>query len=123
LLFNVVGVLIFIGCLLLAKPLLDLAYYPIQLRVVDEVSRIEGRNEYAYIFNHEFGLFLGRALGCGLFLGIAYWCSGVAALKYALPVIALLQLLSIRVAGQIFRSLDAAGSTPAASLPGRITEA
>jgi YQGE family putative transporter len=110
LLFNAVGVLIFIGCLLLAKPLLDLAYYPIQLQVVDEVSRIEGRNEYAYIFNHEFGLFLGRAMGCGLFLGIAFWGSGVAALKYALPVIALLQLLSIWVARRILRGLPAASS-------------
>jgi MFS transporter, YQGE family, putative transporter len=42
LLFNAVGVLIFIGCLLLAKPLLDLAYYPIQLQVIDAVSRLEG---------------------------------------------------------------------------------
>jgi YQGE family putative transporter len=115
LLFNAVGVLIFIGCLLLAKPLLDLAYYPIQLQVVDVVSRLEGRNQYAYIFNHEFGLFTGRCLGCGLFLGIAYWWSGIAALKYALPVIALLQLLSLRVAGQISRSLDAVGSPSSAA--------
>jgi YQGE family putative transporter len=117
-----VGVLIFIGCLILAKPLLDLAYYPIQLQVVDAVSRIEGRSEYAYIFNHEFGLFTGRCLGCCLFLGIAYWWSGVAALKYALPVIALLQLLSIRVAGQISQGLEATGSTPAASPAGNISE-
>src|SRR4029077_8871389 len=87
-LFNAVGVLIFIACLLLAKPLLDLAYYPIQLKVIDAVSRLEGRNEYAYIFNHEFGLFLGRCIGCGLFLAIAYGWSGNAALKYALPVVA-----------------------------------
>jgi YQGE family putative transporter len=124
LLFNAVGVLIFIGCLLLAKPLLDLAYYPIQLQVVDGVSRLEGRNEYAYIFNHEFGLFTGRCLGCGLFLGIAYRCSGVAALKYALPVIAALQLLSIRVTGQISRGLAKAGKTSAAfSLTGNAKEA
>ena len=124
LLFNAVGVLIFIGCLLLAKPLLDVAYYPIQLQVVDTVSRIEGRNEYAYIFNHEFGLFAGRCLGCGLFLAIAYGWSGNAALKYALPVIALLQLLSIRVAGQISRGLDAAGTTsPAVSFTGHTSEA
>ena len=111
------GVLIFIGCLLLAKPLLDLAYYPIQLQVVDVVSHIEGRNEYAYSFNHEFGLFLGRGLGCCLFLGIVFWGSGIAALKYALPVIALMQLLSIRVASQIFRGLTAAGNgtSPVAS--------
>jgi MFS transporter, YQGE family, putative transporter len=123
-LFNAVGVLIFMACLLLAKPLLDLAYYPIQLQVVDAVSRLEGRNEYAYIFNHEFGLFMGRCLGCGLFLAIAYWGSGIAALKYALPVIALLQLLSIRVAGQIFTGLDKAGNTSSAlSLTGQTSEA
>ena len=105
------GVLIFIGCLLLAKPLLDLAYYPIQLQVVDVVSRIEGRNEYAYIFNHEFGLFLGRWPGMLLIPGhcvLGVWC---AALKYALPVIALLQLFSIRVAGQILRGLAATGNS------------
>jgi YQGE family putative transporter len=124
LLFNAVGVLIFIACLLLAKPLLDLAYYPIQLQVIDVVSRLEGRNEYAYIFNHEFGLFVGRCLGCGLFLGIAYGWSGNAALKYALPVIAMLQLLSIRVAGQIFRGLAAAGTTsPAESFAVHTSEA
>lgn len=124
LLFNAVGVLIFIGCLLLAKPLLDLAYYPIQLGVIDVVSRLEERNEYAYIFNHEFGLFTGRCMGCGLFLAIAYGWSGNAALKYALPVIALLQLLSIRVAGQIFRGLAAAGTTSAAaSFTGLTSEA
>lgn len=122
--FNAVGVLIFMGCLLLAKPLLDLAYYPIQLQVVDAVARIEGRSGYAYIFNHEFGLFTGRCFGCGLFLGIAYGWSGTAALKYALPVIALLQLLSIRVAAQISRGLDKAGnSSSALSLTGQISEA
>jgi MFS transporter, YQGE family, putative transporter len=124
LLFDATGVLVFIACLLLAKPLLDLAYYPIQLQVIDVVSRLERRNEYAYIFNHEFGLFTGRCLGCGLFLGIAYGWSGNAALKYALPVIALLQLLSIRVAGQIFRGLTAAGTTStAASFTGLTSEA
>jgi len=123
LLFNAVGVLIFMACLVLAKPLLDLAYFPIQLQVIDVVSRWEGRNEYAYIFNHEFGLFLGRFLGCGLFLGIAYAWSGNAALKYALPVIALIQLLSIRVAGQIFRGLAAGSTSTAASLSGYTMEA
>jgi YQGE family putative transporter len=125
LLFNALGVLIFIGCLLLAKPLLDLAYYPIQLQVVDAVSHIEERNEYAYIFNHEFGLFLGRSLGCCLFLGIAFWGSGIAALKYALPVIALLQLLSIWVAARITRGLIGAGNgtSPAANFAASKMEA
>jgi MFS transporter, YQGE family, putative transporter len=124
LLFDAVGVLIFIACLLLAKPLLDLAYYPIQLQVIDVVSRLEERNEYAYIFNHEFGLFTGRCLGCGLFLGIAHGWSGNTALKYALPVIALLQLLSIRVASKIFCGLAAADATSTdASFTGLTSEA
>ena len=124
LLFSALGVLIFIACLLLAKPMLDLAYFPIQLQVVDTVSQIEGRNSYAYIFNHEFGLFTGRALGCGLFLAIAHWGSGIAALKYALPVIALLQMLSIWVNARISRDLDKAGTTSSAlNLATRTSEA
>lgn len=113
LLFNAVGVLIFIGCLVLAKPLLDLAYNPIELQVIDFVSRRENRSEYAYFFNHEFGLFAGRFLGCALFLAIAHWASGIAALKYALPVIAMVQLLSIPVAARILRELKMA--VPAAT--------
>lgn len=99
-LFDAKGVLIFMACLLLAKPLLDLAYFPIQLHIIDAVSRLERRNQYAYIFNHEFGLFAGRCLGCGLFLVIANYVSGTAALKYALPAIAIVQMLSIVVARQ-----------------------
>jgi MFS transporter, YQGE family, putative transporter len=103
--FNAAGALIFVGCLVLAKPLLDLAYNPIELEVIDTVAKLEGRSEYAYLFNHELGLFVGRFLGCILFLALVHWVSGVAALRYALPVIALLQLLSIRVAGRIARGL------------------
>ncbi|MGD0736029.1 MAG: hypothetical protein ABR976_12825 [Terracidiphilus sp.] len=115
-LFNAAGVLIFMACLLLAKPMLDLAYNPIEWQVVDLVSHLEGRSAYAYLFNHEFGLFLGRCLGCVLFLVIVHLGSAVAALKYALPVIALLQLLSIPVAVQIARSLQAEGRSAGAGL-------
>ena len=105
-LFNATGVLIFMACLLLAKPLLDIAYYPIQMLVIDIVSRIEGRNQYAYIFNCEFALFLGRFLGCGLFIALAHFVSDVAALKYALPVIAAIQLLSIGVTRSALSQVD-----------------
>jgi YQGE family putative transporter len=106
-LFNAVGVLIFIACLALAKPLLDLAYNSIEFQVVDAVARLEGRNEYVYLFNHELALFSGRFLGCALFLAVAHWWTGVAALRCALPAIALLQMLSIPVAGQIARKIKA----------------
>jgi YQGE family putative transporter len=114
-LFNAAGVLIFIACLVLAKPMLDLGYNPIELQVVDAVSRLENRSEYGYLFNHEFGLFVGRFLGCVLFLAVAYWGSGVAALRYAMPVIALLQLISIPVAKRILRELKVMPLTDARS--------
>ncbi len=106
LLFNAAGVLIFIACLALAKPLLDLAYNPIEFEVVDAISQIEKRNEYAYLFNHEIALFTGRCLGCLLFLAIAHWWSGVAALKYAMVVVTAAQLFSIHVAGQISHGMS-----------------
>jgi YQGE family putative transporter len=117
LLFNAAGALIFVGCLILAKPLLDLAYNPIEFEVIETVAELELRSEYAYLFNHEFGLFVGRSIGCLLFLAIVHWGSGVAALRYALPVVALLQLLSIRVAGQIARSLVRIGRLPPIGKP------
>ncbi|MGB8261185.1 MAG: hypothetical protein WCE75_12570 [Terracidiphilus sp.] len=106
-LFNTPGVLIFIGCLVLAKPLLDLAYNPIEMQVVDTVARTEQRSEYAYFFNHELGLFAGRFLGCVFFLAIARCWSAEAALRYALPMVAALQLYSIRIAGKLSLRLNA----------------
>jgi YQGE family putative transporter len=109
-LFNTAGVLVFLGCLVLAKPMLDLAYNPIEMSVIDAVAGIEGRSEYAYFLNHEFALFAGRFLGCVLFLAIDACWSGTAALKYALPVVAILQLLSMQVAGMVSREMKENGS-------------
>ena len=99
-LFNATGVIIFMACLILAKPILDLGYFPIQFLIMEIVSRVEDRNQYAYILNHECGLFAGRALGCGLFLALATWISDIAALKFALPIVAVLQLASIWIASR-----------------------
>ncbi|MEY4105754.1 MAG: hypothetical protein RL181_96 [Bacteroidota bacterium] len=103
LLFSALGVLVFVVCLIFARPLLDIAYFPIQLSVIDFVSRLEKRNTFAYIFNHELGLYLGRLFGCGLFILLARQVSDTVALRYALLVIALLQLLSIFVAKSIVK--------------------
>lgn len=100
-LFNAAGVVIFILLLLIAKPLMDLAYFPIQFKVIDIVSRIEKRGEYAYILNHEAGLYAGRFLGASTFLLIAYTVSTEGALRYAIIIIALLQLISVWVAKNI----------------------
>jgi YQGE family putative transporter len=88
-------------CKVLFQPLHDIAYFPIQMRVIDVVSKIEKRNEFAYIFNHEFGLYVGRFLGLGLFIVLATYVSETFALKYSLIVIAVLQILSIPLARHI----------------------
>jgi YQGE family putative transporter len=87
-LYSALGVILFMVCLLFARPLLDIAYFPTQLKVIDVVSEKEGRNEFAYILNHEFGLYLGRLFGCGLFIVLARYVSDYVALRFALLVIA-----------------------------------
>lgn len=103
LLFNQTGVLLFIMLLLIAKPLMDLAYFPIQFKVIDIVSKIENRGEFAYILNHEAGLYAGRFLGAGTFLVLAYSISTEVALRYAIIIIAVLQLSAIAVASRIIK--------------------
>jgi YQGE family putative transporter len=100
-LFNATGVLLFMVCLLLGRPLHDIAYFPIQMQVIDAVSAIEQRNKFAYIFNQEFGFFIGRFAGCGLFIFLAHTFSDTFALRYALLIIGVVQLLSIWIAARI----------------------
>lgn len=102
-LFNATGVILFMLFLLLAKPMLDISYFPIQFNVIDILSKIENRNEFAYILNHEAGLYVGRFVGAGTFILLAYYYSTEVALRYALIFIALAQLLSIFVAQNIIK--------------------
>ena len=80
---------------------MDLAYFPIQFQVIDIVSKIEKRSEFAYILNHEAGLYIGRFLGAATFLFMARYGLAEIALRYAVIIIALLQLCSIFVAKNI----------------------
>jgi YQGE family putative transporter len=125
LLFNQTGVILFILLLLIAKPLLDLAYFPIQFKVIDIVSKIEKRGEYAYILNHEAGLYVGRFIGAGTFLLLAYGISTEIALRYAVVIIALLQLCSIWVAKKIIAKGEALSpdAPPTAEVTGKVSEA
>lgn len=102
-LFSAFGVMVFVLCKVLFQPLHDIAYFPIQMQVIDVVSKIENRNQYTYIFNHEFGLYVGRFLGLGLFICLATYVSENFALKYSLIVIAVAQLASIPLARHIVR--------------------
>jgi YQGE family putative transporter len=105
-LFSAVGVMIFVLCKVLFAPLHDIAYFPTEMRVIDVVAKIEKRSEFAYIFNHEFGLYVGRFLGLMLFIGLATYVSEGFALKYALIIIAVLQLASIPVAHHIMKEAN-----------------
>jgi YQGE family putative transporter len=105
-LFSAIGVIVFVLCKVLFAPLHDIAYFPTQMRVIDIVSKIENRNEFAYIFNHEFGLYVGRFIGLMLFIVLATYVSEEFALKYALIIIAVLQLASIPMAKHIISECD-----------------
>ena len=76
------------------------------MKTIDAVSGIEKRNEYAYILSHEVGLFFGRALGMILFISLAYFISEIFALKYALIIVAALQLISLPLAKHIINEID-----------------
>lgn len=104
-LYSSMGVICFMLCLVLSRPLMDLAYFPIQMRVIDYVSNIEKRSSYAYIFNHELGLYLGRFFGCGLFIAMTF-VSDVIALRYALVIIGFIQLASILISKRLIKTMD-----------------
>lgn len=107
-LYSAIGVILFMMCLLFARPLLDIAYFPIQLKVIDFVAEKEKRNEFSYIFNHELGLYLGRLFGCGLFIVLARYVSEYAALRYALLVIAVFHALGWFMAKSILKEKELA---------------
>ena len=80
---SMIGVMVFVLCKVFFQPLHDLAYYPIMMKVIDVVSKRENRNSYAYILNHEFGLYAGRVAGLGLFIFLAFSVSETFALRYS----------------------------------------
>jgi YQGE family putative transporter len=100
---SMIGVMVFVLCKVFFQPLHDLAYYPIMMKVIDVVSKRENRNNYAYILNHEFGLYAGRVIGLGLFIFLAFYVSESFALRYSLIIVAVLQMLSIPLAKNIMK--------------------
>ena len=105
-LFSAAGVLTFVVCKVFFQPLFDLAYYPVMMKCIDVVANIEKRNKYTYIMTHEVGLFLGRFLGLALFIALDYKVSQEFALKYALVIVAGLQLLAVPLAKNITKCSD-----------------
>ena len=100
------GVILFIIFLMFSRPLLDIAYFPIQLKVIDALAIKEKRNPFAYILNHEFGLYIGRLFGCGLFIVLARYVSDYVALRYALLIIAAIHFFGVFMAKNIIKDMD-----------------
>jgi YQGE family putative transporter len=105
-LYSAFGAIIFVGCLVFARPLLDLAYYPIQLGVIECVATKESRSHFTYIFSHEIGLYAGRLFGCMSFILVAKFAGDEMALRYALAGVALLQFFSVFVARSILQDKE-----------------
>lgn len=122
LLFDKTGVYLFMGLMLIARPLQDIAYFTIQMLVIDTVAEMEKRNKYAYIFNQEFGFFLGRLLGCGFFLLLAFKVSDTFALRYALLFIGAIQLLSIVIAKTLIKGCSATAKANYAEISDEVAE-
>ena len=108
-LFSAAGAFTFIICNVMFQPLRDLAYFPTMMKTIDTVKVLEGRDEYAYIMSHEFGLFAGRAIGMILFIVLAFaFGEGGAdiALRWAVLIVGALQLLSLPLAKSILKDID-----------------
>jgi len=112
--FNSVAVMVFIVCLLVAQPMLEWAYSPIQLLVLDRVAVREKDSEYAYLCGHELGLYAGRLMGAGAFILVARAVSDATALRYVLALVAVVQLLSYPIASSLVRKLKVSGDDSAA---------
>ena len=86
------------------------------------VSHQEHRNEYAYIMNHELGLYAGRAIGLVLFIVLATYVSEDFALKFALVIVGAVELLSIPLAKNITKNTDKAPKYAAPDVQGSKTD-
>lgn len=92
--------------MVLGRPLMDMWYFPIQMRVIDYVQDIEKRNSFTYTFSHEVGLYIGQVLDCLIFIVAARYISDSFALRYALLLIGVIQLISAAIAKNIISQLD-----------------
>jgi YQGE family putative transporter len=105
-LYSVLGVIIYNILQFIAKPLHDVSYFPTEFRVIDIVSNKEKRNEFSYIINHEFTLFLGRISAILIVLLLAYTLSPDFALRFGLFFIAVIMVVSIFLGKDIIKDCE-----------------
>ena len=105
-LYSVMGVIIYNILQFIAKPLHDVSYFPTEFRVIDIVSRKEQRNEFSYIINHEFTLFIGRVSAILIVLFLAYQINADFALRFGLFFIAAIMVLYILLGKNIVKDCE-----------------
>lgn len=103
--FSPATVLLYLACLLVAQPMLELAYAAIQMQVMDRVTRRQKDSGYAYFCGHELGLYAGRLIGAVAFIWVARGLSDTQALRYVLAAVGAVQLLAIPIARGILRTM------------------
>ncbi len=91
-------ILLFLVCMLIAHPMIEFAYSPIQLRVMDRAVRHNRDSGYAHLCGFEMGLLGGRLLGGVIFVFFATRFPAAIALRCVLGTLALAQLVSLPVA-------------------------
>ena len=104
--FNTTGLIIFMACQLLATPFIECSFTPVLMLVIDLLSKKENRNKFAYLFNNEFALYGGRVFGGGLFIVVATYISDIAALRYTLMIVGILQFFSYFLCKQVLGACE-----------------
>ena len=92
--YSTFSIFFMIFCLVFTRPLIDLAYSPIFLEVVEKLSLQDDSRMYSYIFNHEIWLFCGKILGGAFFLAILYNFGEQITLRHMFLLISLIYSLS-----------------------------
>jgi YQGE family putative transporter len=89
LLYSFAGVIIFQICLILSKPLQEMAFRSTLMRSVDYASALENRDEYTYLFDNELVRMFGRLTGAGVFMLLYFKGSEEMALRVALILVSI----------------------------------
>lgn len=105
-LFNALGVLIFVGCQIISTAFIECSFTPVIMLVIDLLSKKEKRNNYAYLMNNELALYAGRVVGGALFIGGAYYISDVFALRYVLLLVGIIQFFGYFLCKQVLATCE-----------------
>ena len=88
------GVIIMKASQLIAEPLIIMSYSVTKLSNMKEVTKIEKRDSYTYVFDNEITMNLGKTIGGMLFIAINFWISPLGALQLIFIILGSLQIIT-----------------------------